>query len=400
MSIHVITENSGSAGGSVGLPSGYTQVDYIQSSGKQYIDTGYKPNNNTRVVVDCEFEKPSADMALFGARDGSQVGEFALYGRNGGYTYGYGGARATISTSSITGRYTVDANKAAIDMAGISTVAPASTFSTSVSLLLFAYSDPAYGALDHAVAKIYSCQIYDNGTLIRNFVPCENADGAVGLYDLVGSKFYGNSGTGSFVAGGAYWDIAQDVEEVSIIEGGTIMKATEGHVVIDGTTYLVFGGSKPCTVRLRVLAGGSDGTSGLNTYDVYAIGIRITKKNGQVKVNDCYRCSAESTELINNITSQGWNVYVRDGAIDQSYTAETGDTLLVRAWIQGNKEDTGAVGSITFNGTTVATVSMNESDYRDPISHTTDLTGNTEILHDYNSVQTGNYEVKITMEGR
>ena len=34
------------------LPSGYTQYEYIESSGTQYIDTGFKPNQNTRTVID------------------------------------------------------------------------------------------------------------------------------------------------------------------------------------------------------------------------------------------------------------------------------------------------------------------------------------------------------------
>ena len=49
--------------------------------------------------------------------------------------------------------------------------------------------------------QLYSCQIYDNGTLIRDFVPSQDPTGNVGLYDLVGAQFYGNAGTGAFVAG-------------------------------------------------------------------------------------------------------------------------------------------------------------------------------------------------------
>ena len=48
---------------------------------------------------------------------------------------------------------------------------------------------------------LYHCQIYNGNTVIRNYIPCKNAGGVVGLYDLIGQKFYGNSGTGSFTAG-------------------------------------------------------------------------------------------------------------------------------------------------------------------------------------------------------
>ena len=37
------------------LPSGYTLLAYIQSSGTQYIDTGTKVSNSSRVVMDCMY---------------------------------------------------------------------------------------------------------------------------------------------------------------------------------------------------------------------------------------------------------------------------------------------------------------------------------------------------------
>ena len=50
-------------------------------------------------------------------------------------------------------------------------------------------------------AKLYSCQIYQSAELVKDFVPCLSPTGDVGLYDLCGNKFYGNSGTGVFIGG-------------------------------------------------------------------------------------------------------------------------------------------------------------------------------------------------------
>ena len=33
------------------LPEGYTEVQYIQSTGTQYVDTGFKPNQDSRVLI-------------------------------------------------------------------------------------------------------------------------------------------------------------------------------------------------------------------------------------------------------------------------------------------------------------------------------------------------------------
>ena len=50
--------------------------------------------------------------------------------------------------------------------------------------------------------KLYSMKIYDNdGNLVRNFVPCRNSYGEVGLYDWVTNQFYGNAGSGEFKFG-------------------------------------------------------------------------------------------------------------------------------------------------------------------------------------------------------
>lgn len=39
-------------------------------------------------------------------------------------------------------------------------------------------------------SRIYSCQIYDNDTIIRDYVPAKNSSGISGLYDLVNNVFY------------------------------------------------------------------------------------------------------------------------------------------------------------------------------------------------------------------
>lgn len=51
--------------------------------------------------------------------------------------------------------------------------------------------------------RVWSAKIYEGNNLIRNFSPCIDPSGKVGLYDLVEGKFYGNNGTGAFTAGPA-----------------------------------------------------------------------------------------------------------------------------------------------------------------------------------------------------
>ena len=51
------------------------------------------------------------------------------------------------------------------------------------------------------IGDIYSFKVYDNDVLIRDFIPVKTLENQIGLWDLVEDKFYGNAGTGAFVAG-------------------------------------------------------------------------------------------------------------------------------------------------------------------------------------------------------
>ena len=48
-----------------------------------------------------------------------------------------------------------------------------------------------------------SSQIYDNGTIVRNYIPCQTTSGEIGLWDSLNKMFYRNAGTGTFTAGPA-----------------------------------------------------------------------------------------------------------------------------------------------------------------------------------------------------
>ena len=59
------------------LQSGYKQLEYIQSSGTQYIDTGFKPNQNTKFEVDLAITNTGCHV--FGARTAYLNKAFVLF---------------------------------------------------------------------------------------------------------------------------------------------------------------------------------------------------------------------------------------------------------------------------------------------------------------------------------
>ena len=198
------------------LPEGYTEVQYIQSSGTQWIDTGFKPSQNTRVKMDCNvIGFNSGDAFLFGARIASGNTAFCLAADDANTRWFalYGNAVQN-PTGTCTGKHSIDFNQNVLTLDGENSTFAKTTFQSSYNLLLFATITNGNVDSQRGKMAIYSCQIYDNGNLIRDFVPCVDPTGNAGLYDLVGGKFYGNAGTNSFTAGPVVtWEEPEDPTE-------------------------------------------------------------------------------------------------------------------------------------------------------------------------------------------
>jgi hypothetical protein len=54
---------------------------------------------------------------------------------------------------------------------------------------------------DCVTMQLYSFSITDGDTIVRDYIPCQTAEGEVGLWDKVDGIFYGNAGTGEFIPG-------------------------------------------------------------------------------------------------------------------------------------------------------------------------------------------------------
>lgn len=188
------------------LPNGYTQLEYIKSNGTQYINTGFKPTSNTKVVINIEpLEVPSI-LAFFGTRDSSNPTSSLAYNAWATNTThirsDYFGSSILSNETNILTKGIIDKNKNILTGYGQTITNTASTGKEcSYSLFLLACND--IGTAKYYLKSIlYSCKIYDNGTLIRDFIPVKRiSDNEYGLWDKVTKAFYPNSGTGAFTGG-------------------------------------------------------------------------------------------------------------------------------------------------------------------------------------------------------
>lgn len=186
------------------LPSEYTRLEYIEGTGAQYIDTGFKADYNTRFTADFMLNSTSTAyiFASRGARSESYKNAVGILWNGTNFRSDYGsisGAKITGPTTGV--RYDVDKNKATCRIGTETVTNSSSSFSSMFNVYLFGCNEG--GSLSYpASMRLWSFAIYDNSELVRDFVPAKrSSDGAVGLYDTVTGAFFGNSGTGAFVAG-------------------------------------------------------------------------------------------------------------------------------------------------------------------------------------------------------
>ena len=198
------------------LPQGYTRVEYIESTGTQWLNTNVVGKTGVSATIDFEFTSISAEAINI---LGSKKGNIRIYmpHYNSGFYIGYGNAVKLNKTAAVGERHQMTISLLAgqqsvyLDGQQIYTGANTTTYNSTLHMYLFGLnSDEAPAYL--ASIKLYACQIYDNGTLIRDYIPCQTDTGEVGLYDMETATFYGNAGTGEFVAGGVI--SGEDVPDV------------------------------------------------------------------------------------------------------------------------------------------------------------------------------------------
>lgn len=208
------------ASNSGGLPSGFTRVQYIQSSGTQAIDTGIIPNEHASMLIDITFAlhtTPSSVQQIFSVlgssnsrtvRTGLSVltdGETRIYDRINNATI--------VAETSLNTEYRVQWN-----LANASTSVNDGAWNTYTTNL--SYDLPSEQAIHlccqinvagtmqtFSTCRIYGTAIYESlgGSILRNFIPCyRDQDNEVGLYDTVTNALFTNVGTGSFTAGPIY----------------------------------------------------------------------------------------------------------------------------------------------------------------------------------------------------
>lgn len=184
------------------LPATYQEVEYISSDGNQYITVtnnfSYTPY--TRVYVDFQLNSLPPENGSY-ILIGGGWGDSIFYAAAKSFSFRY-----AVKTRNDIGY--VDLNRHIYDLASgiqkfdgeiVSSYEYTATVSTKLNLFDFdMYSVPS----TIANSKIYEVIIYEQDTEKYHFVPCYNkVTNEIGMYEAVEGKFYGNSGSGTFLKG-------------------------------------------------------------------------------------------------------------------------------------------------------------------------------------------------------
>lgn len=184
-----------------GPQSPINYINYIETNGNQYINTNFNPNQDTRVVINLNVLSTSlSTCAIFGARNSDRSNSFGFWKIEDYCRSDYNGNVYSINVPSV-GELSIDKNKNVTTVNGTVNTATYSSFQAPCSLTLFAMNESPSPDSRKVSARLYSCKIYDNNILIRDYYPCVDENGVVCLYDKVNKEYVYNSGTGEFIGG-------------------------------------------------------------------------------------------------------------------------------------------------------------------------------------------------------
>lgn len=190
---------NGGTAGSI-LPDGYTQLEYIDtvSTTGPYINTGITYDSTKEIIVKLVAQSngslSSSNMVALGF--GGSAGQWFGVSSGEKWTIGTGGVSNVVAgnkTADIQIRWSGGTEY--LNIGGIS-VGNRTVTNPSATLQFFGRNNSG-----SFTGKMYSAQVIVDGVLVHNYVPAQNSDGVVGLYDTVTGVFLTNRGNGSFTPG-------------------------------------------------------------------------------------------------------------------------------------------------------------------------------------------------------
>lgn len=227
----------------------YKVLDYIESTGMQYIDTNIKPTNTIKTDFKYMYKPASTGNAfafVYGSRTSVSSNDIHSFYDNTGLFYcGFGSANTSVNNNhnfNVVQTVQNGADGCYFNGTRLTTYS-AYTFTSKLNMYLFGCNQN--GQLDSRTltGRIYYFKIFDNGILVRDFVPVKTDLNEICLFDKVTKQCFKNQGTGSFVAGSETGEtITSAIVSIKnmYVGRGTAKKIKKVYFGVGGKSRLLF----------------------------------------------------------------------------------------------------------------------------------------------------------------
>lgn len=208
-------------------PQGVNYVEYIESTGTQWLNTEYVIRSEKhRIVCDVMFTAEHNSQSICGSQETTNWrGTIIPHCTNGTNVAIFcGGSFPITIEASLNTPYHIDITA---DNGTMTAVINGETYSGSYStptvngFPVFVFANNQGGTATQIIngLQMSDFQLYDNDVLVRDYWPCYDPDGVLCMYDRVNFEYVYNAGTGEFLPPSA--------EEEPSIEVGTVYVLTE-----------------------------------------------------------------------------------------------------------------------------------------------------------------------------
>ena len=192
------------------ISNGYKALKYIESTGSQYINTGYIPDSLTDMEIEFSYLGNNASSSvswapICGERSGAHETyfNFWVHKDNSKIAVNYGnydslGAGSESISQNV--KYVLK-NKGGNFYLNDDMFTSSTTQITKGTTPIYIFAIGNGNSVDNRqlFIKLYSFKISENGKFVRYMIPVKKkSDNVVGLYDVINDKFYTNNGTGTF----------------------------------------------------------------------------------------------------------------------------------------------------------------------------------------------------------
>lgn len=191
------------------VPNLYKEVDYIQSTGTQYIQLNFPLSSESTSIITCDgvaadnvfvfgcgttySSEAFALRSISATTTGTTDGGMSIYFDDNAYH-----TTAPAGTKDAKTVYMQDKGDFYVNGELITSMTATGTPVSDYNACLFTAN--VGGTISGKCStKLYGAKFYENGAVVSILVPCIRlSDDVAGLYDVVQQQFFTNAGTGSF----------------------------------------------------------------------------------------------------------------------------------------------------------------------------------------------------------